>query len=299
MKQYLQMLQHIKDNGIRKENRTGVDAFTVAGYMFQHDCTEGFPLLTTKKMAKKTMLVELEGFIKGITDKKWYQERGAKIWTEWCNPMKIPYGTDANTKQAMQECNDLGPIYGRQWRRFNNAYPGYGIYQAATHDFDKKYAMQYGDQLLHIVNMLKNNPNDRRMVCSAWNPQQLHMQALPPCHVLWHLTHINGVLNLSWFQRSCDAFLGVPFNIASYATLLHLLAAESGLIAGTLTGFFDDLHIYENQLNQVDEQLSRTPTALPIFKLSDAFDSIFNWTHDMVEFEDYNPQPAIKADVAV
>lgn len=301
MKQYLDMLQHIKENGERKNNRTGIDAFTVAGYMFQHDMAKGFPLLTTKKMYTKAILVELEGFIKGITDKRWYQERGCKIWDEWCNPEVVEYNP-VNNADEMKQCRDLGPIYGYQWRYFNGDYVnGSPVAEGMLKD-ELNNSTYVKDQLSIIVDKLKNNPNDRRMVCSAWNPQQLSQQALPSCHVLWHVTVINGKLNLSWFQRSCDAFLGVPFNIASYATLLCLLVAESGLELGTLTGFLSDLHIYENHMDQVNEQLSREPRALPQLVLNQPHGedfSIFTWDHKSVEFANYEPHPAIKASVAI
>ena len=301
MKAYLDMLKHIKDKGILKPNRTGVGAYTVAGYMFQHDMAEGFPLVTTKKMATKTMRVELEGFIKGITDKSWYKERGCNIWNEWCNPEAVPYvNKDADNYEAQQkdmaDCNDLGVIYGYQWRNFNGDHT---VKYKFREDVTIPELWMGGDQLRAIVNTLKTNPSDRRMVCSAWNPLALHKQALPPCHVLWHVTVIGDTLNLCWFQRSCDAFLGVPFNIASYASLLVLLSAEAGLNPGKLTGFLSDLHIYENHRGQVEEQLGREPMKLPTATLSPEFNGVLNWSHDMLTFPDYESHPAIKASIAI
>ena len=183
MQQYLNMVQNTLDNGVWKESRTGLRALTTFGEVFRHDMGEGFPLLTTKKMAVKTMWVELEGFIKGITSKKWYQDRGCKIWNEWSSP-------------ANSDDNDLGPIYGFQWRRFNQAYD----------ENDDGCVSRY-DQLQKIVTQLRNDPADRRMVCSAWNPVQQHKMALPPCHVLWNVVAIKDKLNLLWHQRSCDLML--------------------------------------------------------------------------------------------
>ncbi|MDA0840393.1 MAG: thymidylate synthase [Planctomycetota bacterium] len=269
--EYLKLVQHILDEGVLKENRTGVGALTVPHMMLQHDMSEGFPILTTKRIAWKTLRVELEFFLKGMTDKKWLIDRGCHIWDSWSNPTNDDDG-------------DLGPIYGYQWRRFNEKYKGQepdGI-----------------DQVRNILDMLDTNPNDRRMLCCAWNPQQLHQMALPPCHVLWHLTHINGVLSLSWFQRSCDMFLGIPFNLASYALLLHLLCKESGLKEGVVTGFLSDCHIYENHADAVKEQLLRQPFALPQVETRQ-FTSLFDWEYGDTNLNNYQAHPSIKAPVAV
>lgn len=283
--QYLDILRKIKEKGERKVNRTGIDTFAIPHTMVQHDMAMGFPLITTKKMAFKSMKVELEGFIKGITDKKWFQERGCHIWDEWCNPEAMPKTliplTPEETKAWQASITDLGPIYGSQWRKFN----GKG------HDFG-------GDQLQNIVDKLKSNPNDRRMVCSAWNPLVLHEQALPPCHVLWHVTVINGKLNLCWFQRSCDFFLGIPFNIASYGLLLHLLAKQSGLKEGILTGFFSDSHLYANHIDAVNEQLKREPFPCPTVETK-KFKSIFEWEAGDTVLTNYKCHAKIAGEVAI
>lgn len=288
MKSYLDIVQHILDNGERKANRTGVDALTVAGVMFEHDMATGFPLLTTKKMPFKTIRVELEFFIKGLTDKQWLQDRRCTIWDEWCNPKKVPYGHDEETKRRMREERDLGPVYGFQWRNFDAPYRG--------HDVD--HAGEGIDQLARLIDTLKKNPGDRRMIVMAWNPKALPEQALPPCHYGFQVTVINGKLNLLWNQRSVDTMLGLPFNIASYAMLLHLLAKESGLQEGKLIGFLADTHIYVNHLDGAREQLTRTPKPLPRI-VTDPFTSIFDWTGEHTRLEGYESEPRIDFPIAV
>lgn len=288
MKSYLDIVQHILDNGERKANRTGVDALTVAGVMFEHDMANGFPLLTTKKMPFKTIRVELEFFIKGLTDKQWLQDRRCTIWDEWCNPKKVPYGHDEETKRRMREERDLGPVYGFQWRNFDAPYRG--------HDVD--HAGEGIDQLARLIDTLKKNPGDRRMIVMAWNPKALPEQALPPCHYGFQVTVINGKLNLLWNQRSVDTMLGLPFNIASYAMLLHLLAKESGLQEGKLIGFLADTHIYVNHLDGAREQLTRTPKPLPRI-VTDPFTSIFDWTGEHTRLEGYESEPRIDFPIAV
>lgn len=288
MKSYLDIVQHILDNGERKANRTGVDALTVAGVMFEHDMANGFPLLTTKKMPFKTIRVELEFFIKGLTDKQWLQNRRCTIWDEWCNPKKVPYGHDEETKRRMREERDLGPVYGFQWRNFDAPYRG--------HDVD--HAGEGIDQLARLIDTLKKNPGDRRMIVMAWNPKALPEQALPPCHYGFQVTVINGKLNLLWNQRSVDTMLGLPFNIASYAMLLHLLAKESGLQEGKLIGFLADTHIYVNHLDGAREQLTRTPKPLPRI-VTDPFTSIFDWTGEHTRLEGYESEPRIDFPIAV
>jgi thymidylate synthase len=288
-KTYLNLCQEILNTGIRKENRTGVDTIATSGLSIRHDMSTGFPLLTTKKVAYKSVKVELEGFIKGITSKKWYQERGCKIWNEWCNPQKVPYGNDDETKQKMLEEDDLGNIYGAQWRDF--------------HDPDASYAdansrFKSGDQLQNIVDTLKNNPNDRRMVCSAWNPNALHTMALPPCHFSWQVLKVGDRLDLIWNQRSCDFFLGIPFNIASYGTLLHLLAKEANLKEGILTGHFGDCHLYENSIDAIKTQSQREPYDLPRIE-TDNFTNVFDWEYKDTKLIDYNSHETIKVEVAV
>jgi len=282
--QYLNICKRILNEGVRKENRTGVDTIATTGLSIRHDMSSGFPLLTTKKVAYKSCRVELEGFIKGITSKKWFQERGCTIWNEWCNPHKVPYGNDEETKQKMLEEDDLGRIYGAQWRMF-----GDGL---VTDSFYKV------DQLQNIVDTLKNNPNDRRMICSAWNPIDLSDMALPPCHFAWQVIVVGDRLDLIWNQRSCDFFLGIPFNIASYGTLLHLLAKQANLKEGILTGHFGDCHLYENSIDAITEQSKREPYDLPTIETQN-FKSVFDWEYSDTKLVGYKSHPSIKVEVAV
>ncbi|MFC1685839.1 thymidylate synthase [Nanoarchaeota archaeon] len=288
MKQYLGLVDKILKDGVRKENRTGVDAITIAGHMFEHDMEKGFPLLTTKKMYWKGVRVELEGFIKGITDKKWYQDRKCHIWNEWANPKKAPYGHDEESKLKMKEERDLGPIYGFQWRHFGAEYDNY----------DSDYKGKGNDQLASVVKKLKDNPQDRRMIVSAWNPVAIPQMALPPCHYAFQVTTTGDKLNLAWNQRSVDTPLGLPFNIASYALLLHLLAKDSGFKEGKLTGFLMDTHIYVNQIDRLKEQLDRKPYPLPKIETED-FTSIFDWDHSKTKRADYKSHPKLEFPLAV
>lgn len=281
--QYLSLLQKILKEGVRKENRTGIDTIAIAGAMIEHDMSEGFPLLTTRKLPFKSTKVELEFFIKGLNSKKWLQERGCKYWDQWCNPKKVPYGNDAETKAKMAAEDDLGLIYGTVWRNFH----------------DPRHPESAGvDQLKSVVETLKKNPNDRRMIVSAWNPLALSHTALPSCHFAWQVTVINGKLNLAWYQRSCDLYLGIPANIASYATLLHLLAKESGLKEGKLIGFLMDVHIYSNLVEQSKELIQRPTFQLPTIK-TDKFTSIFDWKHSDTELIGYQSGPALSGSVAI
>ncbi|MEK7097364.1 MAG: thymidylate synthase, partial [Patescibacteria group bacterium] len=206
MQNYLNIVKKVLDEGVKKTNRTGTDTIAIAGAMFEHDMSKGFPLLTTKKMPYKVIASELEFFIKGITDKQWLQERNNHIWDEWAYPQKAPYAHDAESQKRMKEERDLGPIYGFQWRHFNAPY----------HSFDTDYASQGTDQLKRVVDKLKTDPNDRRMIVMAWNPLALQDMALPPCHYGFQVTVIDNKINLLWNQRSVDTMLGLPFNIASY-----------------------------------------------------------------------------------
>jgi len=276
--QYLRIVSTILDEGAIVPNRTGVPAITIPHMMIHHDMSHGFPLLTTKKMAWKTMKVELEGFIKGVTDKKWFQDKGCKIWDEWCNPQKIPPGLSEIEKKEFQlKEPDLGNIYGYQWRNFNSQ--GY-------------------DQIQTIIETLKNNPNDRRMVCSAWNPLALKNQALPPCHVLFHLTHINGTLNLCWFQRSVDVVLGLPFNLASYSLLLHLFCKQSGFKEGVVTGFLSNCHIYDNHIDGARVQIKRDTYPLPTIQ-TEKFTSIFEWGANDTILQNYQSHPKLEFAIAI
>jgi thymidylate synthase len=287
---YLDIVRRVLDSGAWKDNRTGVRTLTIAGAMFEHDMELGFPLLTTKKMPFRNIASELEFFIKGITDKKWLQERNNHIWDEWANPKVAPYGHSDVEKKRMLEERNLGPIYGFQWRHFNGEY----------RDYEADYKGSGVDQLSKLVEKLKSDPNDRRMIVSAWNPQQLEMMALPPCHYGFQVTVIEGKLNLLWNQRSVDTMLGLPFNIASYALLLHLLAKESGLKEGRLVGFLADVHIYENHVSGAKEQISRDPMKYTLPKIrTDSFKNIFEWQYTDTTIENYQSFPPIKFDIAV
>ena len=290
MKVYLDIVQKVLDTGIKKMPRQGIEAFTMAGAMFKHDMSNGYPLLTTKKVPFRLVATELEFFIKGITDKKWLIDRNNHIWDEWASPQKAPYGHDEASKKRMLEERDLGPIYGFQWRHFNAAYKNY----------DSNYSGQGVDQLRNMVEMLKENPNDRRMIVSAWNPIQLSAMALPPCHYLYQVTVIDGKLNLMWNQRSVDTMLGLPFNIASYALLLHLLAKETGFKEGQLIGFLGDVHLFVNHIEGAKEQLSRNPNKYPLPLVETKnFTSIFDWRAEDTELINYQSYPSIKFEIAV
>lgn len=289
MKAYLDIVKKILDTGIEKENRTGINTIAIAGAMFEHDMSEGFPLLTTKSVPMRLVSSELEFFIQGMTDKNWLKiENNNHIWDAWCSPDIIPYANDEQTKKRMLEERELGPIYGFQWRHFGAEYTS----------FDKEPKTIGVDQLKNIVDTLKSNPNDRRMICMAWNPTMLKHMALPPCHYGFQVTVIDGKLNLMWNQRSVDVALGLPFNIASYALLLHLLAKESGLKEGKLIGFLADTHIYVNHVEGLKEQLTRNPKKLCTIK-TETFTSIFNWKHQNTVVENYEKCPRIKFEVAV
>lgn len=271
--QYIKLLKNILDNGTDKGDRTGTGTRSISGAMIQHDMAEGFPALTTKRLYFRTMAVELEGFIKGITDKHWYKSRKCNIWNEWSNPKTRPIGIKA------EDHNDLGPIYGSQWRNFNG----------------DNY-----DQLQAVMDSLENKPTDRRMIVSAWNPLQLSEMALPPCHILWQVIVRDNKLDLLWYQRSVDTFLGLPFNIASYGLLLSLLAKQFGYEPGILTGFLGDTHIYNNHREQVKEQMSRIPFELPTLVINDSFSDVrsFNSAED-IKLDGYEHHPAIKAQIAI
>lgn len=290
MQSYLDIVRRVLDAGERKSNRTGVDTLAVAGAYFEHDMAKGFPLLTTKKVPFKNIKTELEFFIKGITDKKWLQDRGNHIWDEWAHPGKAPYGHDEASKARMLAERDLGPVYGFQWRHFGADYTNY----------DADYANEGVDQLARVVETLKANPHDRRMIISAWNPTHLHEQGLPPCHYAFQIVVINGRLNLLWNQRSVDTMLGLPFNIASYALLLHILAKESGLQEGKLVGFLADVHIYENHLAGAREQLTRDPNTYPLPRVeTEPFTSIFDWKAEDTKLLNYQSYPKIEFAIAV
>lgn len=290
MRAYLDIIKKILDTGEAKPDRTGIGTSAIAGALFEHDLSAGFPLLTTKKVPFKVVATELEFFIRGLTDKQWLKDRHCHIWDEWCSPLKVPYAHDADTKKKMADERDLGPIYGFQWRHFGADYK----------NFNSDYSGQGVDQLKKLVDAIKTNPSDRRMLVCAWNPAALPAMALPPCHYNFQVTVINGRLNLMWNQRSVDTMLGLPFNIASYALLLHLLAQETNLQEGKLIGFLGDVHIYSNHRAGAQEQLTRDPNVYPLPQITTApFTSIFDWKAEDSKILNYQSYPAIKFDIAV
>ncbi len=304
MKQYLDIVRDVIDNGLWKENRTGIKTLALPGVFFEHNVEDGFPLLTVRRMPIKSIAVEVEGFLKGITSKKWYQERGCKFWDNWSNPKVAKEEYDIAQGQAasdevmgllsyeptiqeiQKKVDDLGPLgYSYQLRRFNQVY-----------DEDDNGCVQRYDQLKNIVDTLKQDPNDRRMVAGLWNPIQLNRMALPPCTVAWVVNVIDGKLNLSWLQRSCDAILGLPSDIANMGMIQTLLAVEAGLYVGKLSGLLVDCHIYENHIDNAMILLERAPRALPTLGIIDGDDSrpgykfnIFEWTHNDFTLYNYNP----------
>ncbi|MEI7688668.1 MAG: thymidylate synthase [Candidatus Nomurabacteria bacterium] len=290
MRTYLDIVEKILKEGKKVETRTGIKAYTIAGAIFEHDMSKGFPLLTTKKTPFKLVATELEFFIKGITDKKWLQDKNNHIWDEWAKPQLAPYGHDEESKKKMLEERDLGPIYGFQWRHFNAPYENYNT------DYEGKGI----DQLKKIIETLKTNPRDRRMIVSAWNPQQFGEMALPPCHYSFQITVIEDKLNLLWNQRSVDTMLGLPFNIASYALMLHLLAKETGLKVGKLVGFLADVHIYENHTDGAKEQLTRDPEKFPLPTIEiENWKSIFDWHAEDTKLLNYQSYDKIPFEIAI
>lgn len=288
MRQYLEIVSKIMAFGYDKGDRTGVGSRSIAGCFFEHDMSEGFPLLTTKKVPFHLVAQELQFFIHGITDKEWLRSKSNHIWDEWCSSDKVSYGHDDETQKAMMEERELGPIYGFQWRHFGANYI----------DYKTNYTGQGVDQLQYVIDTLKTNPTDRRMYVSAWNPVDLHRMALPPCHLSWQVIVTGDKLNLVWYQRSVDSFLGLPFNIASYSLLLHLLSKETGFQEGRVCGFLGDTHIYMNHFEQAQKLLDRKPYDLPMIKTHN-FTSIFDWQWDDTKVIGYRHHPGIKAPIAV
>lgn len=264
MKQYLDLLRHILDNGVDKNDRTGTGTRSVFGYQMRFNLADGFPLLTTKKLHLKSIIYELLWFLRGDTNARYLQEHGVRIWNEWADP-------DGN----------LGHIYGYQWRSWPD-YRGGSI-----------------DQIAEAVKTIKENPDSRRIIVSAWNVADLPNMNLPPCHAFFQFYVADGRLSLQLYQRSADSFLGVPFNIASYALLLMMMAQVTGLEAGDFVHTLGDAHIYHNHLDQVREQLSREPRALPRMTLNKDVKDIFDFDYDDFTLTDYNPHPHIKAQVSV
>ncbi len=275
MKQYLDLLQHIIDNGFQKGDRTGTGTKSVFGYQMRFNLEDGFPLLTTKKVHLRSIIHELLWLINGDTNIKYLHDNKVSIWDEWAD-----------------ENGDLGPIYGAQWRNWNNE----GI-----------------DQIADLIDSIKNNPNSRRHIVTAWNPSVLPDEkskdfaqnvadgkaALPPCHAFFQFYVADNKLSCQLYQRSADVFLGVPFNIASYSLLTMMIAQVCGLGLGDFVHTFGDVHIYNNHIEQVKLQLSREPRQLPTMKLNPEVKSIFDFKYEDFKLEDYNPHDAIKADVSI
>lgn len=264
MKQYLELVRHVLEHGTFKGDRTGTGTKSVFGYQMRFNMADGFPLLTTKKVHLKSIIHELLWFLQGSTNVHYLQENGVRIWNEWA-----------------ADDGELGPIYGYQWRSWPN-YDGGHI-----------------DQISDVVEQIKHNPDSRRLIVSAWNVAQVPQMALPPCHTLFQFYVADGKLSLQLYQRSGDIFLGVPFNIASYALLLLMVAQVTGLEPGEYIHTLGDAHIYTNHFEQVNEQLQRTPRHLPRMMLNPDVKSIFDFRYDDFKLEDYDPYPPIKGVVAV
>jgi len=264
MKQYLSLLQHIMDYGILKGDRTGTGTKSVFGYQMRFDLEEGFPLLTTKKLHLKSIIYELLWFLRGDTNINYLHEHGVTIWDEWA-------GQDG----------ELGPVYGHQWRSWP-APDGKSI-----------------DQISLLIEGIKTNPDSRRHIVSAWNPAEIDKMALPPCHALFQFYVANGKLSCQLYQRSADVFLGVPFNIASYALLTMMVAQVCRLKPGEFIHSFGDTHIYTNHFEQVKEQLSRIPRPLPKMLINPDVKDIFNFRYEDFKLEGYDPYPSIKAPIAI
>jgi len=264
MQNYLDLLQHILDNGTDKTDRTGTGTRSVFGYQLRYDLSKGFPLVTTKKVHLKSIIYELLWFIKGDTNIKYLTDNGVSIWNEWAD-----------------ENGDLGPVYGAQWRSWNGA--------------DGKVV----DQFSEVIEQIKKNPDSRRLIVSAWNAAEIPNMALAPCHALFQFYVADGKLSLQLYQRSADVFLGVPFNIASYALLLMMVAQVTGLEVGDYVHTFGDVHIYNNHFEQVNKQLSRETRPLPTMKLNPEIKDIFDFNFEDFTLENYDPHPGIKAPVAI
>lgn len=264
MKQYLDILQRVLDEGVHKEDRTGTGTISVFGHQMRFNLDDGFPCLTTKKLHLKSIIYELLWFLRGDTNVHWLQEHGVRIWNEWAD-----------------ENGELGPVYGHQWRAWPD-YNGESI-----------------DQIKQVVEMIKHNPDSRRLIVSAWNVAEVNKMALPPCHTIFQFYVANGRLSLQLYQRSADLFLGVPFNIASYALLLMMVAQVTGLKAGDFVHTLGDAHIYSNHIEQVKLQLTREPRPLPKMNINPDVKDLFDFRFEDFELTDYNPWPHIAGVVAV
>ncbi|MDB5585399.1 MAG: thymidylate synthase [Devosia sp.] len=264
MQPYLKLLTDILEHGTDKGDRTGTGTRSLFGYQMRFDLSQGFPLLTTKKLHIKSIVYELLWFLRGETNVRWLQERGVKIWDSWAD-----------------ENGDLGPVYGSQWRSWPRPNGG------------------HIDQIANVVHSIRTKPDSRRHIVSAWNPAEVDEMALPPCHCLFQFYVANGKLSCQLYQRSADTFLGVPFNIASYALLTHMVAQVTGLQVGDFVHTFGDVHLYSNHFDQAREQLTRTPRALPKLVLNPAVSELEGFTFEDIVFEGYDPLPHIKAAVSV
>jgi thymidylate synthase len=264
MQQYLDLLQHILDNGQQKSDRTGTGTISVFGYQMRFNLEDGFPMVTTKKLHLKSIIHELLWFIKGDTNVKYLQENGVRIWDEWA-----------------RADGSLGPVYGKQWRQWENK------------------EGEVFDQLMDVIHQIKTNPDSRRMIVSAWNVGELKEMALMPCHALFQFYVADGKLSCQLYQRSADVFLGVPFNIASYALLTMMIAQVCDLKPGEFIHSFGDVHIYSNHMNQVKEQLSRKPFPLPQMKINPERKNITDFIFEDFTLENYQSHPHIKAEVAI
>ena len=264
MKEYLDLLSYVKDNGVKKEDRTGTGTLSTFGYQLRFNLESNFPLLTTKKIHLKSVIHELLWFLTGNTNIKYLKDHGVSIWDEWAD-----------------ENGDLGPVYGSQWRSWPTS-DGQSI-----------------DQIKNLIEGIKNNPNSRRLIVSAWNVSEIDNMKLPPCHAFFQFYVADNKLSCQLYQRSADIFLGVPFNIASYALLTKMIAQVCGLKCGEFVHTLGDAHIYLNHIDQVNEQLSRSPKKLPIMKINPSIKDIFEFKFEDFELINYNPDPLIKAPVAV
>lgn len=264
MKQYLDLLDRILTEGHKKTDRTGTGTLSVFGNQMRFNLEDGFPLLTTKKLHLKSIIYELLWFLRGDTNVRWLQEHGVRIWNEWAD-----------------ENGELGPVYGHQWRSWPD-YNGGTI-----------------DQIQNVIDLIKNHPDSRRMMVSAWNPAEVEQMALPPCHCLFQFYVADDHLSLQLYQRSADTFLGVPFNIASYALLLQMMAQVTGLKPGEFVHTTGDTHLYLNHLEQARLQLTRAPRPLPTMKINPDVKNLFDFKYEDFELEGYNPYDHIKAEVSV
>lgn len=277
MQQYHDALSQIMAQGEASDDRTGTGTLCLFGMQMRYSMGDGFPLVTTKKLHLKSIVHELLWFLAGDTNVRYLQENGVTIWDEWA---------DAN--------GDLGPVYGQQWRRFPAMQPA-GVDGAGLPVFHGGAR----DQIADLLQLIRTRPDSRRMIVSAWNPADVDRMALPPCHTMWQVRILGGKLHLQLYQRSADMFLGVPFNIASYALLLHMLAHVTGYEAGDFVHSIGDAHIYKNHMDQVALQLSRSPKPLPQLKFARKVDDLFDFKFEDFIFEGYAPDPAIRAPVAV